>query len=345
MTDLDNPADSVAMRLGRRADSLQLSPAAITTVHRRARQRSRRRATAVGATGVVAAAALVAVRLEGYDTQRIVVPVDTTVAGTPSTSTSTSSSTPFPGTPLRRGDAGTTVADLQQRLTDLGFDPGPVDGQFGALTEQAVWAFEGLALSRTHEQQTGVVDQPVWDAVHYGPVFRPRRADNGTHAEIYLDLQAMIVFTDNAPTLITHISSGTGETWCALIVQDTDDLGQPLPQEVQRDVCGVSRTPGGVFKFYRRDEGNRQGPLGGMRNPVYFNYGIGVYGAQEVPARPASHGGIRIPMAIADYFPSLVKNGDPVYVWDGVKEPEQQRTQDMLPTFNYPNPTATTVGG
>jgi peptidoglycan hydrolase-like protein with peptidoglycan-binding domain len=341
MTDLDDHADAVAMRLGRRADSLHLSPVTITTVHRRARQRSRRRATAIGTTGVVAAAALVAVRLESNDAQRRVVPVDTTVAGT----TSTSAASPFPGTPLRRGDAGTAVAELQQRLTDLGFDPGPADGQFGAQTEQAVWAFEGLAFGRTYEQQTGVVDQPVWDALTAHPTIAPRRAGNGTHAEIYLDLQAMIVFTDDVPTLITHISSGTGETWCALIAQDTDDQGGTLPQAVQRDVCGVSRTPGGVFEFYRRDEGNRQGPLGGMWNPVYFNYGIAVYGAEEVPARPASHGGVRIPMAIADYFPSLVKNGNRVYVWDGVTEPEKQRQQDMLPTFNYPNPTATTGGG
>jgi peptidoglycan hydrolase-like protein with peptidoglycan-binding domain len=339
MTDLHDPADAVAVRLGRRADSLHLSPTTIATVHRRARQRSRRRAAAVGTTGVVAAAALVAVRFDGNDPQRRVVPADTTVADT------TSTSAPFPGTPLRRGDAGTTVADLQQRLTDLGFDPGPVDGRFEAQTEQAVWAFEGLAFGRPYEQQTGVVDQPVWDAVYSGPVFRPRRAGDGTHAEIYLDLQTMVVFTDDVPTLITHISSGTGETWCALIVQDTDYQGGTVPQAVQRDVCGVSRTPGGVFKFYRRDEGNRQGPLGDMQNPVYFNYGIAVYGAEEVPARPASHGGIRIPMAIADYFPSLVKNGNRVYVWDGVTEPEKQRQQDMLPTFNYPNPTATTVGG
>jgi peptidoglycan hydrolase-like protein with peptidoglycan-binding domain len=341
MTDLDDHADAVATRLERRADSLQLSPVTITAVHRRARQRSRRRATAIGTTGLVAAAALVAIRLDGNDPQRRVVPVDTTIAGTASTSTST----PFPGTPLRRGDAGTAVAELQQRLTDLGFDPGPVDGQFEAQTEQAVWAFEGLAFGRTYEQQTGVVDQPVWDALHGGPVSRPRRAGDGTHAEIYLDLQTMVVFTDDKPTLITHISSGTGETWCALIAQDTDDQGGTLPQAVQRDVCGVSRTPGGVFKFYRRHEGNREGPLGGMWNPVYFNYGIAVYGAEDVPLRPASHGGVRIPMAIADDFPSLVKDGNRVYVWDGVTEPEQQRRQDMLPTFNYPNPSATSGGG
>jgi hypothetical protein len=52
-------------------------------------------------------------------------------------------------------------------------------------------------------------------------------------------------------------------------------------------------------------------------------------------------------MFIAEYFPSLVKNKDDVLVWDGVKEPEDQRAEDMLPHFNYPNPaaTATTAAG
>ena len=117
----------------------------------------------------------------------------------------------------------------------------------------------------------------------------------------------------------------------------------PLDPPVKKDVCGVSKTPGGVFKFYRRYEGNRQGPLGGMWNPVYFNFGIAVHGAKNVPTKPASHGCIRIPMFIADYFPSLVKNNDFVYVWDGKKEPEQQSKKDMLPVFNFPNPDATTT--
>ena len=104
-----------------------------------------------------------------------------------------------------------------------------------------------------------------------------------------------------------------------------------------------AKTPGGVFKFYRRYDGQRQGPLGGMWNPVYFNYGIAVHGAQNVPDEPASHGCVRIPMFIADYFPSLVDNGDYVYVWDGVREPEQQSKNSMLPSFNFANPDSTTT--
>jgi len=39
---------------------------------------------------------------------------------------------------LRRGDTGAAVAELQRLLQERGFNPGPVDGVFGPLTEGAV---------------------------------------------------------------------------------------------------------------------------------------------------------------------------------------------------------------
>lgn len=244
---------------------------------------------------------------------------------------------------LRKGMFGDEVKAMQQRLKDFGFDPGPIDGQFGTGTQQALWAFEGIVLQRKYLEQTGKLTDADWQIMQDPLVFQPRRPQpaGSTHMEIYLDLQAAIVFTDNRPTLITHISSGDGQEWCDVITKDTDEYGQPIDPPIQEDVCGVSKTPGGVFKFYRRVEGNRQGPLGGMYNPVYFNYGIAVHGAQNVPNSPASHGCIRIPMFISEYFPSLVKNKDLVYVWDGKKEPEQQSKEEMLPRFNYRNPNST----
>jgi hypothetical protein len=208
-----------------------------------------------------------------------------------------------------------------------------------------MWAFEGLVKNIRYDQQTGELTNDLWQVMQDPIEFGPRRKGGAgnTHMEIYLDLQAAIVFTDDKPTLITHISSGTGERWCEIITQDTDQYGVPLPEPVEKDVCGISKTPGGVFKFYRRVAGTRNGPLGGMYNPVYFNYGIAVHGARNVPDTPASHGCIRIPMWISEYFPSLVTNGNRVYVWDGVKEPEQQSEKNMLPVFNFNNPDATTT--
>jgi hypothetical protein len=141
--------------------------------------------------------------------------------------------------------------------------------------------------------------------------------------EIYLPSQTAIVFNDDTPRLITHISTGTGKEWC------------------EKGYCSVAITPGGVYKFGRRVDGWDESVLGEMFNPVYFNYGVAVHGAYNVPLYPASHACVRIPMHIAKYFPSLVKRGDDVFVFDGKKDPEAYGAQP--PPFNSKDPNATTT--
>jgi hypothetical protein len=91
-----------------------------------------------------------------------------------------------------------------------------------------------------------------------------------------------------------------------------------------------------VFKFYRQVEGVRESSLGGMWNPVYFNYGIAIHGALNVPLQPASHGCIRIPLKLSESFQDIVSLGDQVYVWDGEQEPEYYGAQE--PRFNWIDP-------
>ena len=347
MTDLDDRSRHIATLLDHHGTTLDVRPGSLEQVRRRARQRRQRR---TGGVGVLGAAAVIGgvVALVTRDGDRSVVPADTTTADT-TTVDSTAPHSPDEQVALAKGSTGERVARVQDRLRALGFDPGPSDGVFGEQTEQAVWAFEGLVLGRTWQEQTGVLDERSLHTLFdpgATPIV-PLRPEAGDHTEIHLDLQTLAVFHGDTPVLVTHISSGSGDTWCEVITWDTDDKGQPLPEPLQKDVCGVSKTPGGVFQFYRRHEGDRQGSLGGMHNPVYFNYGIAVAGAQNVPRQPVSRGGIRIPMAIAEYFPTLVENKDFVFVWDGVKEPEQQTRNDMLPVFIYPNPDApaTTAAG
>lgn len=242
------------------------------------------------------------------------------------------------------GMSGTDVTQVQTRLTELGFAPGTPDGVFGDQTQQAVWAFEKLVLKVPRAQATGKVTNDMWQTMQDPIAIQPRRTGAQTHMEIYLPEQVAIVFTDDKPTLVIHISSGTDQTWCDTVTLDTDDKGNVLDPPVQKSVCGVSKTPGGVFRFTRRVEGIRNGPLGGMWNPVYFNYGLAVHGANKIPLEPASHGCIRMHKRISETFQNFVHIGDRVYVWgqDG-KEPEQYTPKEMLPVFNYPDPNATTT--
>lgn len=281
------------------------------------------------------------------------VPIETQPNIVVPTSTATVPKTSFAAA-ITVGSYGNDVKQLQQRLTDLGFAPGPVDGAFGGGTQQAVWAYKKFVMGMTWEElrdsdKASVVSPEMWDLMQDPIIIQPRRKlGGGTHVEIYLPLQVMAVFTDDEPTLITHISSGElddngkPKLWCEVTEYDTDNEGRPLDEPVVKDECAYSKTPGGVFRFRRKVEGNRIGPLGGMYNPVYFNYGIAVHGAKNVPREPASHGCIRINMDIAEYFPDLVSIGNAVLVWghDG-REPEGYTRDQMLPSFNYPNPDST----
>jgi hypothetical protein len=247
---------------------------------------------------------------------------------------------------LGDGSYGNDVEMVQNRLKELGFDPGPIDGQFGGLTRAAIWAFEKLVLGTPREQATGKLTNEAWQRMQDPIVVVPRRPDAPTanHTEIYLPEQVVIFFMDDKPALISHMSSGTGEEWCEEVTISPGERGNETGTEpLKKGECGISNTPGGVFEYDRRVEGIRESGLGSMWNPVYFNYGIAIHGAMNVPLHPASHGCIRIPMTLSNYFQTLVTNGDKVYVFDGVKEPELYSEREMLPTFNWADPDYTTT--
>ena len=233
---------------------------------------------------------------------------------------------------------------VQVRLKELGFEPGPIDGQFGDLTRSAVWAFEKLVLQTPRREATGRVTDEMWQRMQDPLVIMPRRPDAATpdHTEIYLPEQVIIFFVDDEPALISHMSSGTGDEWCEEVTISPGEYGNEDGTEpLKRGECGRSNTPGGVFEYYRRVEGVRQSGLGGMWNPVYFNYGIAIHGALNVPLEPASHGCIRIPMYVSEYFQDLAGDGDQVFVFDGREDPEHYGAQP--PTFNWRDPDYSTT--
>ena len=239
---------------------------------------------------------------------------------------------------LTKGVAGSDVQQVQQRLTDLGFAPGPTDGIFGGETIKAVWAYEKLVLGVESNRPTGQVTPEMWDAMQEPFVIQPRRPNSTpNHTEVYLPEQVLAVFQGDVPVLITHMSSGTNEEWCEEVTISPGEYGNRDGEEpIVRGECGRSNTPGGVFEFYRQVEGIRDSALGSMWNPVYFNYGIAIHGAMNVPLQPASHGCIRIPLNISEGLQDLMDMGDQVFVWDGEKEPEENGAPP--PTFNWLDP-------
>ena len=269
----------------------------------------------------------------------------------PGTTTTTTSLPPTPQTtplpPLTRtltqGAIGEDVRMVQQRLKDLAFDPNLVDGDYGYNTMQAVWAFEKLVMQRPRANATGEVTPDMWEMMKRNDLITPRRPNAQTprHVEIYLPEQVMVVFAGGKPSLVTHISSGDNKPWCEEVTIDPGEQGNPGDEPIKKGICGESITPAGLYYFYNRRTGTRQSKLGTMWNPVYFNEGIAVHGAAQVPLQPASHGCVRIPMHVSEYFPSLVEYGDRVYVFDGVKEPEEYGSP--VPPADRPDPNYTTT--
>ena len=255
------------------------------------------------------------------------------------------------------GAHGDDVVQLQQRLTDLGFQPGPIDGQFGSGTQQAVWAYKKLvgniewgAFAELGDQT--VVSNELWQQMQDPSVqILPRRPNAGKHIEIYLPLQVLALFDETGKAIfVPHISSGelnpdgTDATFCETATYTTNIRGEALAEPETKEICAEAKTPPGVFRLSRYEDGQHVSPLGGMKNPWYFNYGIAIHGAQNVPTHPASHGCVRMSNSLADVFPTLVEKGNAVYVWgyDG-REPEGYTEKEMLPSFNRPDPNATTT--
>jgi peptidoglycan hydrolase-like protein with peptidoglycan-binding domain len=206
---------------------------------------------------------------------------------------------PSPQGGLRVGSSGPSVFIYEARMKQLHFDPGTVDTYFDQKTQYAV-----IAVQKYFGQaRTGVIDsavQLVLSHFQYAPAMPTSEPDR---VEIDLDKQVLTVFQNWQPILLTTTSTGSGEHFCGGV-----------------DGCQYAVTPTGHYHFYSLYRGWDNGKLGKMWNPYYFNGGIAVHGLQSVPAYPASHGCARIPMHIADYFYTLVHNGESVFVVGNAKQ-------------------------
>lgn len=214
------------------------------------------------------------------------------------TTTSTTAAAPAPG--FGRGSKGPEVQALEQQLANQKYDVGRVDGSFDAATGHAVLAFQKVhGLPRTSRATPEVLTK----AASAGEPGALLPGGGATRVEVDLKRQVLFLYKGGALDKIVNISTGSGKRYCV--------DGQ----------CATAVTPGGSYRITRRISGWRTSRLGKLYNPLYFNGGIAIHGAASVPAYPASHGCVRIPMHVAEWFPKAVPNGTPVYVVGGPKAP------------------------
>ena len=164
---------------------------------------------------------------------------------------------------LARGARGPSVLALERRLAELRYVLRGVDSVYGHDTYEAVLAFQKVhGLPRT-----GSVEPWLWRRLARAAVPKALRA--GDYIEVDKTRQVLFVVRDGTVTKVVHVSTGA-----------------------------TGNTPLGTWQVYRKVVGWDWV----LWYPMYFKGGFAIHGYPSVPAYPASHGCVRIPMWIA---PSL----------------------------------------
>jgi peptidoglycan hydrolase-like protein with peptidoglycan-binding domain len=213
----------------------------------------------------------------------------TTIAPTTTTTEAVTTTTEAPAKPQPSG----SVKDLQQRLADLGYDVGTIDGLAGTQTYYAIMAFQKVeGLDRTGED-SDALRAALATASKPGPMVPGGAADR---VEVDLDRQVLFLWKGGSLARILPVSTGSGEYYCV----DGD--------------CDTAITPTGSFHIGRKAAGLEISPLGELWSPSYFYGGIAIHGSPSIPPYPASHGCVRIPMYAAPSFFDQTPSGMAVYV-------------------------------
>lgn len=184
--------------------------------------------------------------------------------------------------------------EAEQRLWDLGYWAGRVDGQFDSDSRHALIAFQKVE----GRSRTGKLTHEELNALRTAVRPQPRHR-RYPHVEIDLARQVLFLVDETGEVArILPVSTGNGELYM--------DQGK-----IHR-----ARTPTGTFKVLRKIKGWRLSSLGLMYYPNYIFNGIAIHGSFSIPTRPASHGCIRVPMYAAKELSSLLPIGIEVIIYN-----------------------------
>ena len=199
---------------------------------------------------------------------------------------------------LAVGMTGADVKSVQRRLAALKYWPGPIDGQFGTDTQAAVWAFQEINGIKV----TGVIDSATKYRLAHPKTYKSAsyKGKRANRIEVSQALEVLVLYKNNKIWLISHVSSGGGYYY------NCGSSG-----------CAQAVTPNGTYNTTVYMSGWVKVPLGAMYNPVFFISTVfAIHGDTYVPQGPASHGCVRIPMDVANFFHKMVKTpGTQVHVY------------------------------
>ena len=162
---------------------------------------------------------------------------------------------------LSLGARGPSVRALERRLAELRYALRGVDSVYGMDTLEAVTAFQ-----KVHRvARTGRVDAGFWRLLARAGIPEPR-ARGFDHIEVDKTRQVLLDVRGGQVARVVHVSTGV-----------------------------TGNTPLGTWRVYRKVTGFDWV----LWYPMYFLRGFAIHGYPSVPAYPASHGCVRVPMWIA----------------------------------------------
>jgi hypothetical protein len=180
----------------------------------------------------------------------------------------------------RRGARALGVKLLQAGLRRLGYVTS-TGGRFDGATARAVLAFRKTNGMRRRTAAGHVMLAKLFRGEGGFVVRYPR---SGKHIEFDWSRQVLVLARGGRTERIYHASSGKRAT----------------------------PTVFGTFSFYRKTPGtNRKG----MVWANYFIRGYAIHGFRSVPARPASHGCIRVPVPDAVSISRWISLGDRIHIY------------------------------
>ena len=183
---------------------------------------------------------------------------------------------------------GAETTRVQQRLLDLGFWLQSTNGDYGVTTAQAVMAFQKYA----GLEASAEVDEATATALTGATTRAYGTANQGTLIEVDKDRQLLFIIGDAHTLWTINVSTGSEIPFKE---RDKNEWG--------KWVHGDAVTPDGIFVINRQvEKGWREGDLGDIYRPKYFNKGIGLHGAYKVPNYPASHGCVRMSTPAMDFI-------------------------------------------
>jgi hypothetical protein len=186
--------------------------------------------------------------------------------------------------PIAYGSSGKEVRALLRRLAELRYRVPAETEVFGAELLDAVLAFQ----KANDLARDGYVGEEVWRRLGRARTPKPRHAKPARHIEVDKTRQILLVVRHGEVRAVIPVSTGA-----------------------------TGNTPEGAFRIRWKALATTTwlGPAILYRTMTFLGNEFAIHGFPSVPAYPASHGCVRIPIWVADWLYQRTPVGERIFIY------------------------------